>query len=448
MKNIFLGSFIILTFLNACKKDDDVKPLDQTIAITNFQPINGDPGTHVTIYCKTFQDKNADLVLFNGVPAEIIDATPTRISVTVPAGASTGKITIAVATVSATSETDFTVTSTPTITSVEPSEGGIGTQVTIQGTNFSTTLTDNIVVFNKNKTATVLDASATKLIVKVPDGSISGPITVFVNNIINSSGKNFTVIPSPGISKLLPTVGAIGTGVIISGTNFSTTATDNIVKFNGVQATVTSATSSTIHTTVPPGTTTGKIEVIVKGVAGISSSNFQVTEKPSIVSFTPDKGAPGTVVTISGSNFTSLTGTTMVTINSASATITNATPTELTIIIPSDVQPGKINVYTNVEAGTFLATSSTTNFTVPAPVITSFPDQTTAGSEFTITGNYFSTISASDNKVKIGDIDAEVKSVTSTSLTVKVPSEAISGKITVKVGNQTTESNDEIIIAF
>ena len=51
--------------------------------------------------------------------------------------------------------------------------------------------------------------------------------------------------------------GIIGTEVTITGTGFSTTATDNTVKFNGTTATVSGATNTSLVVTVPTGTTTG-----------------------------------------------------------------------------------------------------------------------------------------------------------------------------------------------
>ncbi len=44
--------------------------------------------------------------------------------------------------------------------------------------------------------------------------------------------------------------GPVGTVVTINGTGFSTTASQNTVKFNGVTATVSSATNSQIQVTV------------------------------------------------------------------------------------------------------------------------------------------------------------------------------------------------------
>lgn len=83
--------------------------------------------------------------------------------------------------------------------------------------------------------------------------------------------------PVPTISNFTPSSGPIGTSVTITGTNFSSTATDNQVEFNGTVATVISSSATTITTTVPLGATTGLITVTVAGNTAISLSNFTVT---------------------------------------------------------------------------------------------------------------------------------------------------------------------------
>ena len=68
----------------------------------------------------------------------------------------------------------------PEVASISPSEGPNATLVTINGTNFSTTLAENEVTFN-GKPATITAASATQLTVSVPPSAGSGPIVVKSN---------------------------------------------------------------------------------------------------------------------------------------------------------------------------------------------------------------------------------------------------------------------------
>jgi sugar lactone lactonase YvrE len=90
----------------------------------------------------------------------------------------------------------------------------------------------------------------------------------------DDNGNNPTPDTSPTITSFTPTSGGIGATVTITGTNFSTTASSNVVKFNGTVATVSSATATSITTTVPTGATTGKITVEVAGKTATSASDF------------------------------------------------------------------------------------------------------------------------------------------------------------------------------
>lgn len=68
---------------------------------------------------------------------------------------------------------------------------------------------------------------------------------------------------TPTISSASPGSGAFNTVVTITGTNFSATAANDIVSFNGVAATVNSATATQLTVVVPKGSGTGIIKVSV-----------------------------------------------------------------------------------------------------------------------------------------------------------------------------------------
>ncbi|MBL7994544.1 VCBS repeat-containing protein [bacterium] len=95
-----------------------------------------------------------------------------------------------------------------------------------------------------------------------------------------ASEKIFTINANPPtITSFTPTSGPIGTSVTITGTNFNTTAANNIVYFGAVKANVTNATSTSLSVTVPVGTTYAPITVTdtTTGLAAYSSAPFVVT---------------------------------------------------------------------------------------------------------------------------------------------------------------------------
>jgi uncharacterized protein YjdB len=104
-----------------------------------------------------------------------VSATPTTTVTYTVTGTTSG--------CSATSSVTVTVKTVPTITSVSPLIGYPSSSVTITGSNFDATTTDNIVYFGATK-ASVSSASATSLTVTVPTGATFSPVTV------NRSGCN------------------------------------------------------------------------------------------------------------------------------------------------------------------------------------------------------------------------------------------------------------------
>jgi YD repeat-containing protein len=112
------------------------------------------------------------------------------------------------------------------------------------------------------------------------------------------------------IFNFTPQQGPVGTTVTIQGQGFSATPSENVIRFNGTPAAVTSATTTTLVVTVPLGATTGPIAVTVGEVTATSATNFTVTQNPVITSIFPKGAFPGTTVSnfqVTGLNLTGST---------------------------------------------------------------------------------------------------------------------------------------------
>lgn len=92
---------------------------------------------------------------------------------------------------------DEPVSKVPTITEITPNSGLVGTEVTITGTNFSSTSNQNEVSFN-GINATIKSASTTQLVVNVPDNASTGPVSVKVDGEV-AEGPSFTVITADAL---------------------------------------------------------------------------------------------------------------------------------------------------------------------------------------------------------------------------------------------------------
>jgi len=180
--------------------------------ITNISPTSGPVGTPVYITGSNF-GLPTDQVAFNGSAAKILSALNGQIEAVVPAGATSGPITVDSGGGVATSSMSFTVTPgvygnpTPTITSLSPVAAAVGTQsltVTVNGTGFLSS--SNVTINGNGRVVTFV--SATELQVQLtaadlstpgiypiivinptPGGGASAPASFTVNSAISTEGE-------------------------------------------------------------------------------------------------------------------------------------------------------------------------------------------------------------------------------------------------------------------
>ena len=272
--------------------------------ITGIAPPAGLPGTFVSITGTNFGSNvsGCSSVTFNGVSAQVTNWTPTAVEViappestAAPTGVTTGPVIVTTCNPSGVSNAVmFTVPTGPTITGLSPVVGPTGTSVTISGFNFGTSPAAGTVTFN-NVPASPTSWGSESIIAPVPANATTGPVVVTVNGV---TGNSYAFTVSAGITGIAPAQGNVGTPVTISGTNFG--STQGSVTFNGVPATLSSWSNTSIGVTVPSGATTGNVAVVVNGE---STTGPVFTLLPVISSLSPSAGPVGTVVTVSGSNF-------------------------------------------------------------------------------------------------------------------------------------------------
>jgi YD repeat-containing protein len=174
-----------------------------------------------------------------------------------------------------------------------PGSGPVGTTVTIQGTGFSATPAQDTVTFN-GTAATMTSATTTQLVVTVPSGATTGMIGVTSPGGSATSASVFTVgavTGAPTITSFTPTIGTSGTSVTVSGTNFQTSAGNDLILFNNLGgATIASATTTSMGTTVPPVAASGHITVATPAGTATSSADFFVGPAPYVASDVDSSG--------------------------------------------------------------------------------------------------------------------------------------------------------------
>jgi hypothetical protein len=403
-----------------------------TPSITGLSRNSGPIGASVTITGTGFAPvQGSSVVNFNGTTAAPTSWSDTQIVVPVPLFATSGNIVVLVGGL-ASNGVPFTVLPTPSITSLTPNSGTVGSSIVIAGTNFGDTPGTSTVTFN-GTTATATAWSASSITATVPAGSTTGNVVVTVNGV-GSSGVNFTVLTPPSITSLTPNSGAVGSSIVVAGTNFGATQGTSTVKFNGTTATATAWSASSITATVPAGATTGNVTVTVGGIAS-NGVTFTVVSAPSISSLSATSGPVGAVITITGTSFGATQGNGGVTFNGSAGAVSSWGNASVTVTVPNGATTGNLVV---IAAGG--VASAGVVFTITqAPFINSLnPVSGATGTQVSVIGINFGSTTGT---VKFNGVAAQNPLWGPVQILALVPDAATSGPVTVTTSGGTQSVN-------
>ncbi|MFO1499466.1 MAG: IPT/TIG domain-containing protein [Verrucomicrobiota bacterium] len=382
--------------------------------VGSFSPTSGAPGTVVTIEGANFTAPLA--VRFNGTNATQPSITsPTQIRVAVPAGASSGLITVSNSFGAGTSVAPFVVSSAPVIEDFSPIGGAPGTSVTINGRNF---LGTTAVKFGGKPSLNVSVVAPTQLHAVVPTGATNGPISITTPQGTGSSAFDFIASASPIVTDFNPTNGPPNTLISINGFNFIGTRS---VKLNGTNIAFAVTAPTQLSATIPPGASSGFITVSNAAGSGTSFEPFLVTSgKPIVTNLDPPAGQPRTSVTIEGLDFN---GVTAVNFNGTPAEAFQVlAPTQIKALVPAKATTGPVGL---TKAGTTVLSSNV--FIVAPGIATVTPAAGIAGTPVTLRGTNFGHLTA----LLFKDVAAAFDVASTNEITTVVPAEAASGPISL-----------------
>lgn len=100
------------------------------------------------------------------------------------------------------------------ISGMAPANGAVGSTVTISGAGFDTDLFHMQVLFSPSVAAEIVSGTATQLVVKVPDGAVTGTLRVrnTITSVTATSGSSFEVTAATGTGGSGGTGGTGGSG--------------------------------------------------------------------------------------------------------------------------------------------------------------------------------------------------------------------------------------------
>jgi RHS repeat-associated protein len=208
--------------------------------VDSLSPAEGILGSTMTIIGERFDGASLanNTVNFTGaggtqVAATVTAATQTQITVTVPTAAVTGPVSVTTAGGTGTSATNFEIALPPVITGFSPASGSVGTPVVITGQNFISLTNGTTVTFVGSGSAIpalITSLTATSISVLVPNGAMTGLITV-TTFASAQSATPFMVSPGPNDYDLTVTPGT-STVVLGTSTNYMVYLTSGVTTFS------------------------------------------------------------------------------------------------------------------------------------------------------------------------------------------------------------------------
>ncbi len=334
----------------------------------------------------------------------------------------------------------------PIVGGVSPGGGAAsgGTTVTVTGSNlFGATG----VSFGGTPATSVVVNSASSVSATAPAGSGTVDVTVttpFGTSAPGAAGR-FSYAAPPVVGSVSPGSGLAGGGtlVTISGSNF---AGATGVSFGGVPATgVVVNSASAVSATAPAGS--GTVDVTVTTPFGTSATGsadrFSYTPPPTVAGVSPGSGvaAGGTVVTLSGANFTGATGVSFGGVPATGVVISSASSVSATAPAGS----GTVDVTVTTPFGTS-ATGSPDRFSYAAPPVVGSVSPgsglAAGGTLVTISGSSFTGATG----VSFGGVAATgviVNSASSVSAIAPAGSGTVDVRVTTPFGTSATGSADQ-----
>lgn len=459
--------------------------------ITSLTPAGDAIGQTVTIAGTSFGSAPGTVTFFNGVAGSTSGWADTSITVPVPAGATTGSVTVTAGGQSSNGVTFTLITTGTLVGTITHATGGaalLGATVqavlagVIQGTAMSaadgtysignlTAGTYDVRVLatgysSEVRSGTAISANATTNVnvAMSQPGTIAGTVTQS-DGVTPIAGARVTVFSGP-IQKGGTNTDSLGAYTIanLHPGAFTVQAANigNRTKEQGEAVSENATTTSNfaldpepagsvlyaydaagrlIQVTDPSGDAAIYHYDPVGNITAIERTGASVV---SISGFTPLKGPAGATVTISGTGF-STTSANTVTFGSGQVSVTAATPNQLTVSVPANATTGQIGVSNTTGSDT-----SDDTFAViaapAAPTISGFsPPIGVAGSVVTVTGTNFETTTAND-RLTANLTFVSVSTASATSLTAPIPA-AGSGPITVTTPAGTAVTTTDLFVA-
>lgn len=374
--------------------------------------------------------------------AEVLTCTDTEVKVLVPKEATTGRISVRFMGQEVSSNLMYRVMGKPSVEQMKPlfgtegeqkAWGFVGSEITFSGSELGGSQEDVKVVFKgaAGTSAEIVSWSEEEFKVKVPEGAVSGKLTLTVGSQTVNTPYEFRLVEHAAVSGITPQQGYKGCEVTISGKGLGdeTTKGQTKVWFGDKAGTVLSCENEKITVKVPGDLTIGQSYDVKLSTAFETVEQmlkFKVVEEPKDFTGDIQSGYLANPITLSGTNMPATADALKVMFGDKEGKILEYKDGSLQVEIPSNASIGKVKL-SLIDAGVEFVVND--KFEIKAAPVIEYCDVAVfAGETMKITG---SNLSALPVTVMIGNQQvSSTPSVSDTEITFTVPAN-LSGDVKV-----------------
>ena len=310
--------------------------------------------------------------------------------------------------------------------------GFVGSEVTFSGSELGGSQEDVKVIFKgaTNTPAEIVSWSEEEFKVKVPEGAVSGKLTLTVGSQTVNTPYEFRLVEHATVSGITPQQGYKGCEVTISGKGLGdeTTKGQTKVWFGDKAGTVLSCENEKITVKVPGDLTIGQSYDVKLSTAFETVEQmlkFKVVEEPKDFTGDIQSGYLANPITLSGTNMPATADALKVMFGDKEGKILEYKDGGLQVEIPSNASIGKVKL-SLIDAGVEFVVND--KFEIKAAPVIEYCDVAVfAGERMKITGTNLSALPVT---VMIGNEQGSLTSSSDTEITFKVPAN-LSGDVKV-----------------
>ena len=417
-------------------------PESQPVTLSSITPDYGFVGDQFTLTGTNFGGGVDFIQVFIGEnEAEVLTCTDTEVKVLVPKEATTGRISVRFMGQEVNSDLMFRVMGKPSVEQMKPlfgmegaqkAWGFVGSEITFSGSELGGSQEDVKVIFKgaTNTPAEIVSWSEEEFKVKVPEGAVSGKLTLTVGSQTVNTPYEFRLVEHAAVSGITPQQGYKGCEVTISGKGLGdeTTKGQTKVWFGDKAGTVLSCENEKITVKVPGDLTIGQSYDVKLSTAFETVEQmlkFKVVEEPKDFTGDIQSGYLANPIILSGTNMPATADALKVMFGDKEGKILEYKDGSLQVEIPSNASIGKVKL-SLIDAGVEFVVND--KFEIKAAPVIEYCDVAVfAGERMKITGTNLSALPVT---VMIGNEQGSSTSSSDTEITFKVPAN-LSGDVKV-----------------